>query len=64
MKTLLITLIVTLGWVTVTAIEQGRVYRVEHERLIQELLLKHRPMPPDGVRIPGGVEIRPGMHRI
>lgn len=60
---LLMTFVVAFSWITVTAIEQGRVYRIEHEKLIQEFIKDHT-LPPDGKRIPGGVEIMPGVKRV
>lgn len=64
---LLMSVVVCFTWITVTIIQQNRVYRVEHDKLFIELLLKSPkslPSHPDGIKVPGGIEIKPGMKRV
>lgn len=39
---LLIAFVVSAAWITTTALHYGTVYRVEHEKMVMELLDRHR----------------------
>ena len=59
---LLITFIMSAAWIITTAVHYGTVYRIEHEKMIMELMTRHRgpATSPDATKIPGGVEIPGG----